>query len=954
MRSSRSWGGGGWAEVYRVWDTRLDRPVALKLLPPELSQDPQALARFKREAQAASKLNHLNICTVYDVGEHQGRYFIVMELVQGETLKQLIQGRPLPIDRFLGLSLQITDALQAAHERGIIHRDIKPGNILVTEKGVVKLLDFGLAKQIEGSQSDYTLPYGSTGEESLTRTGTTAGTAAYMSPEQARGEKVDARSDVFSLGVVLYEMATGKPPFEGRTLATLFDAILRRTPTPPARWNPGLPPRLEEIIHKALEKDRELRYQHTSDLRADLQRLKRDLQSGEAAAAAESGAGKQTSQPSGPAGSPAALADSGTVRPAGRLWKFAVPVALVTLAVVGGVLYSRRSPALTEKDFIVLGDFENTTGDAVFDSALRKALAIQLQQSPYLNLVPEERIQEALRRMGRTPEEKLNKAVAREVCLREGVKAMLNGSIASLGSQYVIALEAVNCQSGETLASEQVEVAGKEAVLGTLGKTASAMRHRLGESLSSIRKLDAPLERATTPSLEALKAFSLGDALRNKSDLEAVPFYQRAIELDPNFALAYARLGTIYGNLREGKLSREYRTKAFELRERVSEVEKFYIMEHYYDGVTREQDKAIETSELWRQIYPRASVPRNNLAVDYNARGEYEKALQAAQEGVQITPDDVFLQTLWSLCQGSLGNLKEYREIAERAALRWPDSFFFRRQLHAAAFLEGDAAGMQRHLAWAQGRPGAEVQFLYPARSATEAYGGRLRQARESTRLGVEAAQRRKLSEVAAGFLVRQALAEALFGNRREARELLRRLSPDELSEDALPALALALAGDAGAAEALAEKAQQRWPLWPFLNEVGLPEARAAIALERGDPARAVEVLQPARRWERAVIWSNYLRGLALLRLGKGAEAAVEFQATIDKKYPGAIIDRRHFRTYDSVRAVAVLWLARAYALSGESDKARAAYQDFFTLWKDADPDIPILREARAESAKLR
>jgi tetratricopeptide (TPR) repeat protein len=726
------------------------------------------------------------------------------------------------------------------------------------------------------------------------------------------------------------------------------------------RLNPNVPAKLEEIIHKALEKDRNLRYQHASELRADLQRLKRDTESsGVAVARAESPTGAQAPQQADSrpvaTGSSTAAAEGGAVRAAGKGWKLLVPAGVVTLAlaVAGVVLYSRRSPALTEKDFILVADFENATGDAVFDGTLRKALAIQLQQSPYLNIVPDERIGEALRLMGRPAEEKLTKAAAREVCQREGVKAMLSGSIASLGSQYVIALDAANCQSGETLASEQVEAASKEAVLGALGKSASAMREKLGESLSSIQKLDVPLERATTTSLEALKSFSLGGAVRNKSDLEAIPFYKRAIELDPDFALAYARLGAIYGNLREEKLSREHRTKAFELRERVSELEKFYIMSHYYNGVTREQDRFAETAELWKEMYPRATTPRNNLAVAYNARGEFEKALQNAQEGVQLDPNDVFLQTVLSLCHGSLGSLKEYREIAERAAERWPDSLLFRRQLHAAAFLEDDAAEAQRHLEWARGRPGAEIQFLYPAKSATEAYAGRLRQARESTRMGMEAATRRNLKDLAAEFPVRQALAEALAGNKREARDLLQRLTPDELSEDALPALALALAGDAAGAEAVAEKAHERWPLWPFLNEVGLPEARAAIALERGDPARALEALEPVRRWERAMIWAHYLRGLALLRMGKGAEAAAEFRATIDKKYPGAILDRRHFRTYDPVRAVARVGLARALVASGEKEKARAAYGEFLTLWKDADADIPILREARAEFAKL-
>ncbi len=745
-------------------------------------------------------------------------------------------------------------------------------------------------------------------------------------------------------------MATGALPFHGDTSGVIFDSILNRAPVTPVRLNPNISPKLEEIINKALEKDRNLRYQHASDLRADLQRLKRDTESGGVAVARPSTAEAASETPA------TAVPASGTTAASATSprWEILVSAAAVVVALVvaGVLLFSRKSPALTEKDYILLADFENTTGDAVFDGTLRKALAIQLQQSPYLNIVPEERISEALRLMGRAPEEKLTKTLAREVCQREGVKAMLSGSIASLGSQLVIALDAVNCQSGETLGSEQVEAAGKDAVLGALGKMASGMRERLGESLSSIRKLDTPLERATTPSLEALKAFSLGDKLREKSGQEAMPLFKRAIELDPNFALAYARLGAIYANLGEYQLSRQYRMKAFELRDRVSELERLYITVGYYVGVTRETHKVVETSELWKQTYPRATIPRSYLAIVYNLLGEFEKALENAQEGAQLDPNDSFLQSNLSLCYGSLGRLKESKEIAERAVARWPDGDSFRGDLYALASLEGDAAGMQRQLKWAKGRP-AEADF-HDAASATEASAGRLQKARELSRLGVEAARRRNFAEVAEVLLLRQALVQVLFGNPREARELVQRLSPDQKSADVLPALALALAGEASGAEALSEKAHQRSPLFPWLNQVGLPEARAAIALERGNPARAVELLEPVRPLERAVVWPNYLRGLALLRMGKGAEAAVEFQAVIDKKYPAYAPGRRYPRVYDPVRAVARLWLARALVVQGNKEKARAAYQAFLMLWKDADPDIPILREAKAEYAKLK
>ncbi|MCG3163991.1 MAG: Serine/threonine-protein kinase PknD [Acidobacteria bacterium] len=959
-------GRGGMGEVYLARDPSLERRVALKLLLDDFTRDEARVRRFTQEAKAVSALNHPNIITIYEIGEADGRRYISTEFIEGQTLRRQLASERMTLPVAMDTAIQIAGALGAAHDAGIVHRDIKPENIMARPDGLVKVLDFGLAKLTERRTSISIFDTQASSAGFKTDPGMILGTVAYMSPEQVRGDDVDARSDIFSLGVVCYEMIAGRRPFIGETSSHVIVSILDKEPDP----LPEAPDELQRIVGKALRKDRERRYQNAEDLLADLRALKQKLELQTEPTWDQSRQDKITA-PDGDRKS-ARAADirlnpaSGGIRTTTRLmisaerllhrlniYKRVAAIAVTALIIVAiaAIFYFGHSPALTEKDTVLLADFVNQTGDEVFDSTLKQALAVQLEQSPFLSFFAEENIRETLRYMGRQPDERVTKELAREICQRQGVKALLIGSIARFDQRYSIILEAINSQSGATIASALAEADGKDQTLRALGKAATQLREKLGESLSSIKKFDAPIEQATTPSLDALKAWSRGvEMARSGKSPEAIPFYKHAKELDPNFAKADVSLSVAYINLGLLDLSAEHAARAFALRDRVTEREKFDITGNYHALATGDLFKAIEAVEIWKQTYPRDYGPRSRLASLYRLIGRFDDALAAAREANQLNPRATVPYVTLGNSFIQLNRFDEARAIIERGLQQQLSTATSHRDLFYIGLIKGDSAMMKLQLDWAAGK--SDEYWALHWQSQSESFAGRLTRARDYYRRAAELAARSR-PERAAWFVEESALRSAVCGLCQQAKadgaraDASSRISLQSyVPITASRALALALCGETGRAQSLANDALEDNPQSTLANVVWLPVIRAAIELRRGDPDQAIHSLQPVADYEQAALfWPTYLRGLAHLHRKSGAEAASEFQK---------IIAHRGWDPASPLWPLAHLGLARAAALTGDAARSRQAYENFFALWKDADPDLPVLIEAKQEYAKLK
>ena len=961
-------------EVYLAQDMKLDRKVAIKILPAEVASNSDRMERFIREAKSAAALSHPNIAQVFEIGEAEGTHFIAMEFVDGVTLRDKIHRERTELRKLLRYLQHAAEGLAKAHAAGIVHRDLKPENIMITCEDHAKILDFGLAKLIEPqSQSSSDSSELATIMKSEHSTpGTVMGTLGYMSPEQAQGKikEIDQRSDVFSFGCILFEAVTGKTPFSGDSVIKSLHMLVYE-PAPLAELNPAAPAELQRIVRKCLAKERDQRYQTARDLMVDLKNLRRELdlpdelqrsvasyrtdapttQTSRNASFNAPLSGPMKAKDAAPTNETSARKASSAeyvVTEIKRHKKGAILIAaLATIAIAASILFPhfRSARALTEKDTILLADFVNTTGDPVFDGTLKQALAVQLGQSPFLNIFPDDHIRGALALMKRSPDELVTRDIGREICQRQGLKAMIVGSIASLGNHYVVTLEGINVQTGDAIGSEQAESENKEQVLQSLNEAAMKLREKLGESLQSIKKFDAPIQEATTFSLDAFKSFSLGVEQQSKGKfLEAIPFFKRATEIDPNFALAYARMASIYYNSRQYDLAAEASQKAYELRDRVSERERLYISAGYYDNVTGELERYLETLNLWKRTYPHDAAPHNNLALKFNELGQFDKALEEARESIRLNPNSASGYSLSAAAYVGLNRFDEAREIIGQALAQKLETTAMHRTLYRIASVGGDVTTMEQQIQWAKGKPDEYVAQNWQAETA--AFLGQLRKAKAFSTQAFDLAVARDLKDVAAQIAVGAAMRDALFGDCTLVKEQTAkalRISHRQFTM-AQGGNAMATCGELSQAQSIIDELAKHFPKDTLLNDILLPLVRARIELNRGNPAQAIQLLDTTRRYEGyAALQVAYLRGQSYLDQKKGTDSAAEFQKIIGQVSRGSL----------PLYPLAHLGLARAAALTGDTAKARKAYEVFFGLWRDADPDIPILKEAQREYEKL-
>jgi len=923
-------GAGGQGTVYKALDTKLGRTIALKLLPPEMaSVDDTVRKRFRREAQLASSLDHPNICTVHDLVEADGAAFIVMQFVAGRTVRQLVGGHPLEITSALRIAIQVCDALAAAHSKGIIHRDIKAQNIIVSENGQAKILDFGIAKLIgEGSDGK--------DQTEITALGSPYGTPTYAAPEQSRGEKADHRADIFSTGVLLYEMLSGTWPFQGRTAVEARHAVLYDEPRPISEMRGGpIPAKLEAIVSRALSKEPAHRYQRMADMRDALIEVLRELPESKENSAAGFLEGFR----------PARLRHLPRLNR--KLGLTAAALFFVIAAVVAYSLYSRHhaSTPIAKKDTVLITDFTNTTGDAVFDDTLKQGLAMQLQQSPFLNVFPGARVRETLRQMERSPDERVTVETGREICQRNDLKALIAGSIAALGRHYVITLEAINAKSGETIGRQQTEAESKEEVLKSLSSAASGIRESLGESLSSIHQSNIPLYQLTTPSLEALNSFALGFDLSNKGEyFQSIPLFRRATELDPNFAYGYSLLAGNYTIVNEPRRAAENAAKAFALKGQGSDRERIYITCIYDNYTLGDLDKAIEALHVYDQSYPNDFRVSGNLSLAHLLLGQYEQAVREARESVRLNPGISAWQVTLGTALLRLNRFREAKETFEHALGMGLHDARMHDALYQLAFVENDEKGMQQQLDWARGRP--EEYVTAGLQSATAAYRGQWRDSQTLARRAIDLAVRVDVKEVAARYAAEEGLRAAVLGRCDQAKvyaEQSLAVDHNQVTQERI-ALSQAICGDRRAQSSLQGDVQQR-PSDTLLNGLWVPLVRAASELTDGKAEKAIASLDTTRTYEPAAeFWTHYIRGQADLKLNRGADAASEFRQ---------ILSHAGEAPLSVLYPLAQLGLARATAQTGDRSSALKAYQDFLNSWKDADPDLPILQSARAEYARL-